>query len=371
MDTTILNELKNNIGTPCVSLIMPTHAISSEHLIEDIEMKKMLNMAKDLVYAKCGKKNGGEEILKKLKELSNSMNYEPKSKGVGFFVSPSISRLVSFPFSVKEKVIIGNNFEIRDMVYLAETMISYYVLLINDKEIKLFEGSGENLKIVNNKDFPAQFVDDYEYTHTSLGSSYGYSLKSVEKDKSIIKEKRFSTFIKQSDQKLSKYLSEITPLIISGNTKELSSFKKVTVNNKNVVGKINGNYSHENIQKLGELSFGKIKEYLSNEENIALKRLENALAKRLAVSGIENVWEAANEGKGLILLIEKDYAIPGYTTVDSPTLLLNPPEAPHNIISDAADDVMEIVLAKKGKVIIVENDKLKNSGGIALILRYW
>lgn len=371
MDTTILNELKNNTGTPCVSLIMPTHAISSEHLIEDIEMKKMLNMAKDLVYAKCGKKNGGEEILKKLKELSINMNYEPNSKGIGFFVSPSISRLVSFPFDVKEKVIVGNNFEVRDMVYLAETMISYYVLLINDNEIKLFEGNGENLRMVKNKDFPAHFVDDYEYTHASIGSSYGYALKSVEKDKSIIKEKRFSMFIKQSDQKLFKYLSENTPLIISGNTKELSTFKKISTNYKNVVGKISGNYSHENIQKLGELSFSKIKEYLVKEEDSALKRFENAKAKRLAVSGIENVWEAANEGKGMILLVEKDYAIAGYIAEGSSNLLLDPPDVPYDIISDAADDVIEIVLAKKGKVIIVGNEKLKDSGGIALILRYW
>jgi predicted transcriptional regulator len=35
------------------------------------------------------------------------------------------------------------------------------------------------------------------------------------------------------------------------------------------------------------------------------------------------------------------------------------------------DDVMEVVLEKKGKVKIVENGKLSKYDGIVMILRYW
>lgn len=370
MDTIVLDELKKNTATPCVSVIMPTHILSSEHILEEIEVKKMLSKAKDLVIEKCGKNNGGEEIITKLKELAENIDHTTKSKGIGLFVSPLVSHLVNFPFDVKEKVMVGNSFEVRDVVYLAETIINYYVLLINDKAIKLFEGSGENLKLIKNNDFPVDLVDDYEYAHTALGSSYGYSLKSTEKDKSIVKEQRFETFLKQTDQKLTTYLTENTPLIISGGTKELSSFKKVSAHYKNVVGKINGNYGHLDIQNLGILSFSKIKEYLASEEDMVLKRLGNASAKRLAVSGIENVWKAANEGKGMILLVEKDFAISGYISKDNNSLYLIPPDVPYESINDAADDVMETVMEKKGKIIIVENGKLKDFNGIAMILRY-
>ena len=142
MENTILNELKKNIGTPCVSVIMPTHPLTSEHNMDDIELKKIYSKAKDLVYAKCGKKNGGEEVLEKLKALSENLSLSSKDKGIGFFVSPNFSQLVSFPFSVREKIVVGDNFEVRDVIYLADSLITYYVLLINDKELKLFEGSG-------------------------------------------------------------------------------------------------------------------------------------------------------------------------------------------------------------------------------------
>lgn len=100
-------------------------------------------------------------------------------------------------------------------------------------------------------------------------------------------------------------------------------------------------------------------------------RLDDALGKKLAVTGILSVWQAAEEGKGLILLVEKDYALPGFVTEEGSKLFLHPPAEPHRIITDAVDDVMETVLAKGGKVKMVENGKLNNYEHMALILRYW
>ena len=373
MDTTILLEdLKNNTTENCVSVIIPTHKLSPDRLIDKLEVEKTLKTTKDLLLKKFGKNNGGEELIKKLEDLENSIDYVHNNLGIGFFVSDKVSRLVKFPFNVKEKIIIGNNFEIRDVIYLAETLIKYYVLLINDKEIKLFEGEGDSLKIVKNKDFPLAFVDDYEYARAALGSSFGYSLKSTEKDKSIVKEQRLTAFIKEADRRLSKYISKNEPLIISGNNKELSYFKNISINYKYVAGKLIGNYGHESIQKLGELSFDKLKEYLKGEEDKYLKRLNDAIGKKLAVTGIVNVYKASSEGKGLILLVEKDYEIGGYVTLeDESTLYLNPPRKKHKILIDAVDSVMEKVIEKNGKVMIVENGQLSQFDGIALILRYW
>ena len=370
-DLNVLEELKNNVSTPCVSVIIPSHKIAPDKAVDKLEVKKMLNKAKKLVFDSYGSKNGGEEITNKLFNLAENIDYLHNDFGLGFFVSPNISRLVKFPFHVNEKVIVGNNFQIRDMIYLAETMMNYYVLSINEKEIKFYEGNGENLKLVNDKDFPMHFVDDYEYTHASLGSSYGYSLKSTEKDKSIVREQRLSAYYKIADGKISKYLINQTPLILAGSSKDLGYFKKVSANYKCVVGKVNGNYIYENNQKIGQLTFEKIKEYLKTEQDKLIKRLEDAIGKKLAVFGIVNVWKASKEGKGLILLVEKDYEISGFVTEDDSDIFLHPPKKSHQIIEDAVDDVMETVLEKNGKVIIVENGKLSKFEGIALLLRYW
>lgn len=86
---------------------------------------------------------------------------------------------------------------------------------------------------------------------------------------------------------------------------------------------------------------------------------------------MKNVWEAASEGKGLTLLVEKDYQITGYHQLSSETeIFLTPPVGKYKVVLDVADDIIEIVKEKGGNIVILENGALKNFNHIALILRY-
>lgn len=370
MDTTILEELKGHIATPCVSVIIPTHKLSPERALDELHVNQVIKKAEELVLDKFGKNKIGEEIILKLNELVSQIDFVHNDLGLGFYVSPEVSHLVRFPFAVKEKIIVGNSFEIRDIIYLEATLLEYCLFVMNEKELKLFDGKGESLTMYKNKDFPAHFVDDYEYERPSLGSSYGYALKSTEKDKSIVNEQRLMMFLKQADQKMSKYVSPHTPLIISGNSKDIGYFKKNTIHSTNIIGEIHGNYLHENIQTLGVFAFEKITEYLKIEEEKLLTRFENAIGKKLAVHGIQDVWTFANEGKGLLLLVEKDYMFKGYILPNDSALYSTAPKKQHEILEDAVDDVMEVVMNKGGKVVVMEEGRLQQYGKIALILRY-
>ncbi len=371
MDKTVLTELKNNKATPCVSVIIPTHTSPHEHVLDELEVDKMLTKAKDQIINIYGRENGEGKIIEKIDELLTNIDYTNNGiSGIGFFVSPDISHIVKFPFPVKEKVVVGNNFEIRDVLHLAETMLNYYVLQINEKGIKFYKGNGTLLQEVSNENFPARFFDNYEYTHTSIGSSYGYSLKSTEKDKSVVKEQRLISNLKHIDQVISNYLSTGTPFIISGNSKNLGYFKKISANYEKIGGVIHGNYVHEDIKKFGELCFDRIKNYLHEKENDILKRLDNAIGKKLAVYGIEKVWESAREGKGLILLVEQNFSCEGFLADGGEKLLLKAPKSGHKVILDVVDDIIEIVIQKNGKVVLVEDGKLEHLGRIAMILRY-
>jgi hypothetical protein len=367
----VFEALKNNFTTPCVSVVIPTHKMYPDRAVDALVAKQAFKRAKTQVLIMCPREEGGEEIIEKLGELLENVNFTKSDLGIGFYVSPDMGHVVKFPFVVQEKVIVGNSFEVRDLLYLSEMTISYYVLLINEKEIKLFEGHVEKLKLIKDDHFPLRFYDDYEYSHTSIGSSYGYALKSFEKDKSVVKEQRVKAYLKTADEYLTRYLEITTPLILIGNSKELGYYKKASVNYNNVVGKVDGNYSQESIYRLGNLAFEKIKEYLYVEHDKLINRFDDAYGKKLATYGIINVWRAAKEGKGLILLVEKDYSIPGFVSEDEFELFLSAPKKVKDIIEDAVDDVMEAVLEKKGKVKIVANGKLSKYDGIAMILRYW
>jgi hypothetical protein len=76
-------------------------------------------------------------------------------------------------------------------------------------------------------------------------------------------------------------------------------------------------------------------------------------------------------GKGNVLVVEKDLSIPGFTAEDDPYhLRLQPPTGQHRILTDAVDDLIELVLEKNGEVRFVGNGMLARFNGIAMINRY-
>lgn len=371
MESTILNELQKNTNEPCVSIILPTHRKSPERTQDELSMSSAVEKATQLLHFKYGK-NGDKisRVIENLERMTQEIDYLHNDKGLGIFVSTEISRTVKFPFEVEEKIIVGENFEVRDMLYLSEYLMDYYVLVLSEKSARLMKGNGEKLEEIKDNNFPIKFHDDYEYVHSSHASSYGYSLKSTEKDKSIIREERLISNLKASDKKLSTYITKVTPLIIAGVNKEIGYFMKITTNAKFVVGKVKGNFSHNSFHHLGELAFDQIKIYLDKEAQKLLIRLDIAVGKKLAAIGIEETWYASKEGKGLVLLIEKDHACPGFVTGDKLNLSKPALGKPYKIVTDVVDEIMETVLKKNGKVAILQNGMLKNYDGIALIERY-
>ena len=84
---------------------------------------------------------------------------------------------------------------------------------------------------------------------------------------------------------------------------------------------------------------------------------------------MEEVWEAAQEGKGFKLLVEKDYSRMAFITQESKLYKHHPGEK--NIkYPDVINEIITTVLEKNGKVFVVEKDTLTDHKRLALINRY-
>ncbi|MGZ4044424.1 MAG: baeRF3 domain-containing protein, partial [Bacteroidia bacterium] len=242
---------------------------------------------------------------------------------------------------------------------------------ISLEEVKLFRGSGKELNPIHNKDFPRKFTDDYEYQRSQpLGMGHGYGLKTAEGDKSVVIEERFEKFLKDTDRILEHYLKNNELLLLAGVKQELGYFQKVSQHNDKIAGKIIGSHSHTALTELGELAFDEVTKARNKLMLEKIKEAEEAFGRELAVTGIDNAWRAAREGKGRVLLVEKDYVQPGFVKPNVEHLFLKPPAEIHDILDDAVESVISTVLQKDGKVVVVENEMLNKSGRITLLLRY-
>lgn len=363
-----LNAMKISVAHPCVSIIFSTN-LKYPHFKEDLQkLKGLLRKAEDYLAVKYPEKIS-EPLVGKVREVAGGVDFfHVRSEGLGIFVSENHAEVVHFPFPVKERVVVTDNFETRDKVMAETFQLAYLVLCLNERSIRLFKGKGMTLEEVTDINFPTEFIDQYMEPKPSRGSSYGNSLKGTH-DKSFIEEERFTSFLRLIDKKLGVYLNG-SKLILSGGKKNIADFEKISDHSTRVIAKVAGNHDYDNIKKFQALVWKQVKNFLKQEDEKVLAQFKEAYGTGMAAWGIEKVWQAAQEGKGLTLLVEKDFSHPAFHGENKYKLLHGRPNAGQKIVMDAVDDVIEIVLKKGGSVVFLENGQMEDFNKIGLLLRY-
>jgi hypothetical protein len=239
-------------------------------------------------------------LTEKLNHLVKTIDYIHPKDGVGLYVSPRSSQLIHFPFPVSLKVKAGNTFDSRDLLYFIHSVITYHILSLSRNTIRLFKAKGEELIEVKTADFPLHYEETYDYSKTIRGTSFGdNSLKGFERDKSNLQNIRFKDFLRKADQLLGKYQNSILPLVVSGDTKEISAFLNVTHYRKNIIGPVDGNYNFEPDFHLGSLAWKEVQNYFRNQNDVLLASLRELVGKEMIATGIEDILRAAKEGKNI------------------------------------------------------------------------
>jgi len=90
-----------------------------------------------------------------------------------------------------------------------------------------------------------------------------------------------------------------------------------------------------------------------------------SLAAGKAVTGIDEVWQLAREGRGRLLIVEEDYEAEPSTEIDGRLV----PETSGAVMSDPVDEVIEHVVRAGGAVEFVGSGALDEFGHIGLVLR--
>ncbi|HEY0678694.1 MAG TPA: hypothetical protein VGD17_10435 [Chitinophagaceae bacterium] len=366
-----LELLQQQNGSTCISIIVPVHRLSPERRTDRLEVKRTFEKARLQIAHKFTPEEAAP-FLNTLDELYNGIDFNHNPEGLGFYVSGNTQLVVPFPFPVQEKVIVGDNFLLRDLIYKHCYAQPYYVLFVTEKINRLFEGKWERLTELKDDHFPMEYIDEYAYSSPERSSSYaGHAhVKMFERDKSDMQKIRITAFFRKMDKILNKYITNDTPLILVGVDSKLTLFYDVSRHTKNIIAKIGGNHNYDNPKQLSLLAWDTMKIHFENEAEFALKEFEDKIGKQRGVSGIEHVWTATQEGRGLKLLVEKDFSVPAYVAADKTHLYLNAPRMPHKGIPDAVDEIIQAVLEKKGSVYFFDNGGLDNYRHIALITRY-
>jgi len=359
----LLDLLSHKDGL-CASLIIPLQKVPEGTSTDRLEIRHAFEELK----SKLSEMNHQDSVLlDKVEELCSQASKIKGQSGVGIFVSYNLAKLYTFPFAVKEKIVVGNSFELRDLVQKQRYNRNYLILLIGGFGSRLFN-AGENLfEEVNDQNFPASF-DGLDYEIPIQENQGDDSLKPLKRDVGFtVKSKE--AFYNRIDEKLNSYLTGEIRLFIAGTGKEPEEYLNHTVHKSRIAGKIQGSFDDNILVQLKEKGREAMHKYLQLQEQDLLKHL-NETGRQFISAGIRDVWYDAKQGKGNLLLVERDLQQPAFIGENEFDLQLQPGKGEQKYIMDAVDDAVETVLEKNGTVVFVENGSLKEYNGIALENRY-
>lgn len=356
-----IRQLQSLRGYPAVSILLPTHRTAPDNRQDPIRVKNLVGQASNRLLAEFARRDI-QPVLDQLEALVAQIDYRYTLDGLALFVNRAIARKFYLPFTVKERVVIDETFATRDLVYALNHSPRYWVLVLSEKPTRLYEGFRDSLAEVTDFEFPM--------THLGPGGAEalpgGFGIK-----RSAIRDEYDRQFFRHVDEGVRQFMAvDPLPIITVGVERNLAFFKEVSQHNRHVIGVVTGSHDKTSAPELSKLVWPLMQEHLARQRQQALDELEAAVNAHKSASGIGEVWRLAHEGRGATLLVEEDFHYPARLDSSGRQLIpVDDPAAPE-VMADAVDDLIEMVLDKGGRVVFVDNGMLAAHQRAALILRY-
>ncbi len=346
---------------PAISIIMPFEPKMSLKT----EIIHSLKVAGDKVERELQENypdEMGRLVLHRLRDIFSHLNFNTHKKSIAIYVSPVFEKVLYLDIAVKEKIIVDESFEIRDLVYSKKQLHKYLVLLLSGKESRMYLGNSATLvRIVSNTpESVAAYVNDAPERVANFSD--------MQDRKEIVVDK----FLHHIDNSLDIILNAYQlPLFVLGTEKIMGRFKSLSRHTGAIIDYVPGNYEEAGADQLIEILKPYIMDWKKVKQKDLLNQFEEAAGKKKLAVGMRDVWREAMRLKGRLLVVEKNYMYAAQRGSSEEVIYkVAEPYNRFSYIKDAVDDVIEKVLENGGDVEFVDEGVLKDYQHIALIQYY-
>jgi hypothetical protein len=240
-----MEQLTNTDKTkPHVTIYMPTSKLWQDTEKDRIVLKNLLELAQDRLVSDGMRPVVARKFLAKPRELldhgKNAEFWKQGSAGLAIFITDDFFKYYRLEKAPNETCVVGNDFDLGDLgdINLVER---YYVLLLSDNSVRLFEGSNRELAEVISTELPkdmdeALWMDDPEKSvqfvslgpgkHKGVAGSASYFGQGANKD---VRTQNKVRYFRAIDDGLLKVLEDKSlPLILATTEENYAEYKKQT-----------------------------------------------------------------------------------------------------------------------------------------------
>lgn len=361
MNRSELRSLQSIQQYPSLSLILPTHRTAPANLQDPTRLRNLQTEAANRLLQEFSARELAP-LLERLEALIAEVDFRYTLDGLVLYVNQDVARKFYVPFSLNERVVIDHTFATRDLVFAMNRSSRYWVLALSEQSTRLFEGTRETLIEITDGKFP--MVHGGAGGAAKLPGGQGINTSAYQDD-------QHRQFFRSVDAEFNQLVSQDPlPLVLVGVDRYFSFYQEVATTATDLLATVRGNHDATPIHELGELTWAAAAPAFADRRAEVMEELNAAMSAQRVAFSIAEIWRAAQEGRGKVLLVEEDFYYPAEVDTSGMQLSSAADATLPGVIDDAVDEVIETVMTKGGRVVFVDNGKLENLQRMALILRY-
>ncbi|WP_199509801.1 baeRF3 domain-containing protein [Nucisporomicrobium flavum] len=343
---------------PAVSVLLSTTPAAQLTRADALRLDSLTTQAVDRVRAEL-QPQAAAPAVRRLHDLVAQARRGPTTYALALYASASTGALIRLPIAVRERAVIDPTFATRDLVRALHRTPRHLVLALNSGNARLFDAVGETLVPALGATFPLTAIPRPEGRSRGRGDrpARGSDHDDLE-------------FYRHVDAALGTYLRlHPAPLVLVGSDRAIATFRRISTNCARLAGTVTANLTHAHRGLLSTRIRSVLEDYLHRRQQEALALIDQRTSAGRVASGMPAAWLTARTHHPEMLAVDETLFYPARLSDDGDTLTsADDPESP-DVIDDAVDELIELVLTRGGWIAFTDPGSLDHHDGVALTTR--
>ncbi len=364
---------------PCLSLYQPTHRQHPDNAQDPLRYR---NLVKQLA-ASLREKYPTRDIsalLQPFEALADDRDFwNHTGDGLAVLGAPDFFRVYRLQRPVAELAVVADSFHNKPLMRIVQSADRYQILGLSRHAFRVFEGNRDamdELPPINGvpqtaDEWLGKDSDDREGAHRAYGPEGGTAVTRHGTDvKQDADDRDTEQFFRAVDAAVLQHCSQPSgqPLILAALPQHHALFRSVSTNPSLMDEAIDVHPDAMSLDALRERAWQVVQPHYLQRLAGLVESFSTAAANGRGADGLRAIAEAAVAGRVETLLIEAERLFPG--RIDATSGAITTANLAHPDVDDVIDDLGEIVLRKRGEVIVVPAGRMPTNTGVAAIYRF-